>query len=166
MVVFIGDLNGSIEALQQQSIDLLRAVGWEGVAMVEYRMNPTTGKAVLVEINGRYWGSFPLSVECGAGFALIAYYLQSNLGLPPLRPLRGDVRSCMVATEIKRLGRIFLHPNLIVDRSFKIRRFSELTRFIFDFFRPRVAYYVWSTSDPRPFFADIRNLLRKISARS
>ena len=154
------------EELQQQSIDLLKAVGWEGVAMVEYRMNPTTGQAVLMEINGRYWGSFPLSVECGAGFALLAYYLHSNLGLPALQPSIGKMRTRMVATEIKRLGRIFLHPNLIVDRSFKIHRFDEVRRFIFDFFRPQVTYYVWSLSDPRPFFADIRNLLRKITFRS
>ena len=153
------------EELQQQSIELLKAVGWEGVAMVEYRMNPTTGKAVLMEINGRYWGSFPLSVECGAGFALIGYYLHSNLGLPSLLPIRNGLRSRMVATEVKRLGRIFLQPKLILDRSFKIRRFRELLRFTSDFFRPHVNYYVWSISDPRPFFVDIGNLLRKVSLR-
>ena len=153
------------EELQQQSIDLLRAVGWEGVAMVEYRMNPTTGKAVLMEINGRYWGSFPLSVECGAGFALIAYYLHSNLGLPQLPSLRSGVRSRMVSTEIKRLGRILFHPGLIADQSFKIQKLGELTRFFLDFFSPKVTYYVWSLADPRPFIADILNFARKLILR-
>ena len=151
--------------LQERSVALLRAINWEGVAMVEYRMNPITGKAVLMEINGRFWGSYPLAVECGAGFALIAYYLNSNLGMPPLPPLRKGVRSRMVATEFKRLGRIFFQPNLIIDRSFKIRRIAEISRFLIDFLRPRVTYYVWSISDPRPFCTDILNLLRKIVSR-
>jgi predicted ATP-grasp superfamily ATP-dependent carboligase len=152
--------------LQERSIALLKAINWEGVAMVEYRFNPVTGKAVLMEINGRYWGSYPLAVECGVGFALISYYLHSGLGMPPLSSLRTGVRSRMVATEIKRLVRILFRQHLIVDRSFKIRRFAELARFISDFFRPRVTYYVWSVADPSPFFADIRSLVRKISFRS
>lgn len=153
------------EELQEQSIALLKAVGWEGVAMVEYRMDPMTGQAVLMEINGRYWGSFPLAVECDAGFALIAYYLHSNLGLPLLPPLRNGVRCRMVATEVKRLVRILFYPELIVDQSFKIRKSAELTRFIFDFFNPKVTYYVWSLADPRPFFADILYLTKKLILR-
>lgn len=47
------------QALQAQSVALLRAIGWEGVAMVEYRFDPATGTAVLMEINGRFWGSYP-----------------------------------------------------------------------------------------------------------
>lgn len=152
--------------LQQRSIALLQAINWEGVAMVEYRVNPLTSNAVLMEINGRYWGSYPLAVECGAGFAFIAYSLHSGLGMPSLPPLRTGVRSRMVATEVKRLGRIFFQPRLIIDRSFQIRRFAEITRFISDFFRPRVTYYVWSMADPRPFFTDVLNLARKFSSRS
>lgn len=152
---------GEHTGLQAQSIALLQAIGWEGVAMVEYRFDPVTGKAVLMEINGRYWGSYPLAVACGAGFAVIAYCLHSHLPLPTLPPMRQDVRCRMVATELKRLVRICFQPQLIVDRAFKIRKWSELTRFIVDFFRPRVCYYVWSVADPRPFLADIANVVRK-----
>ena len=152
--------------LQEMSIALLQAIKWEGVAMVEYRFNPVTGKAVLMEINGRYWGSYPLAVACDASFALIAYGLHSRLGMPALPPLRDGVRSRMVATEIKRLGRILFQQSLIVDQSFKARPFAEIVRFVSDFFRPRVTYYVWSVADPFPFFADVRNLLRKVFFRS
>jgi predicted ATP-grasp superfamily ATP-dependent carboligase len=148
-------------ALQEKSIALLRHIGWEGVAMVEYRWDPATDRAVLMEINGRYWGSYPLAVHSQANFAPIAYYLESGLGLPPLPPLRTDIRCRMASTEIKRLVRIFLQPQKIVDRSFKIRRWAEATRFIGDFFKPRVRYYVWDRDDPKPFFADMKGLLRR-----
>lgn len=152
-------------ALQEQSIALLRHIGWEGVAMVEYRWDAATGAAVLMEINGRYWGSYPLAMHCNAGFALISYSLESGLGLPLLPTLRTDLRCRMVVTEVKRLVRIFLQPALIVDRSYKIRRWHEALRFVLDFFRPKVRYYVWDRSDPRPFVTDGVNLAKKVVRR-
>ena len=153
------------EALQEKSIALLDIIGWEGVAMVEYRMDPLTGKAVLMEINGRYWGSYPLAVRCDASFALISYCLHSNLALPNLPLVRQGVRCRMIATEVKRLIRICVQPELIFDKSFKIKKISELTRFICDFFQPGVNYYIWSLTDPLPFFSDMGNLIRKLLLR-
>ena len=152
--------------LQEQSIALLKAIQWEGVAMVEYRFNPLDGKALLMEINGRFWGSFPLAVECGAGFALIAYSLESGLSSPALAAPKSGRRSRMVATEIKRLIRIVFQPGLIADRSFKVQKLTEITRFFADYFRPRVSYYVGSMADPKPLFADIANLARKLINRN
>lgn len=148
--------------LQEQSIALLQEIGWEGVAMVEYRFDPLSGRAVLMEINGRYWGSYPLAMYSGANFALLSYYLESQLGLPSLPPVLNGLRCRMVITEIKRLLRIWFQPHRIADRSFKVNRFPELSRFLRDFLRPRVRYYVWSIVDPYPFLADMRNLVRKL----
>lgn len=150
------------QALQEKSIALLRHIGWEGVAMVEYRWDPLTDHAVLMEINGRYWGSYPLAVHCHADFALLSYYLESGLGLPALPALRPTIRCRMMSTEIKRLVRIFLHPELIVDRTFKVHKWGEVVRFVTDFFRSNVRYYVWDTSDFRPYLVDIKNLFRKL----
>lgn len=152
--------------LQEQSIALLKAIQWEGVAMVEYRLNPLDGKALLMEINGRFWGSFPLAVECGAGFALIAYSLESGLGSPSLAAPKANIRCRMVVTEIKRLIRIVLQPGLIADRSFKIRKISETVRFFADYLRPGVSYYVGSITDLKPLFADFANLARKLINRA
>lgn len=151
--------------LQEQSIALLRAIGWQGVAMVEYRYDPHSGRAVLMEINGRYWGSYPLAMHCGANFALLAYSLESKLGMP-LRPIPSQgIRCRMVATELKRLWRILLQPHLIADRSFANRRLPESFRFFADFFRPNVRYYVWASDDPGPFIADVRNMFKKLFRR-
>lgn len=151
--------------LQEKSIALLRHIGWEGVAMVEYRWDPLTDRSVLMEINGRYWGSYPLALHCHANFALISYFLESGQGLPILPIQRPKVRCRMISTEIKRLSRILLHPELIVDRTFKIKKLREILRFTVDFFKPGVKYYVWDWSDPKPFFSDVRNLARKLIER-
>jgi predicted ATP-grasp superfamily ATP-dependent carboligase len=149
-------------ALQERSVALLKLIGWEGLAMVEYRLDPQTGRARLMEINGRLWGSFPLAVQCNAGFALLACALQGEGRMPVLPPLKEGRRCRSVVTELKRLDRLFFQPALIQDRRFVIRRGRELWRFLFDFVRPGVGYFVWSLADPKPFFADVRNQLIKL----
>ncbi len=147
--------------LQKLSIALLRHIGWQGVAMVEYRWDAASDRAVLMEINGRFWGSHPLAVHCGAGFALLAYRQAMGLPLDGLPAVRHDLRCRMVATELKRLRRIGFQPGLIADRSFVARPWAELWRFLSDYLRPKVRYYVWSLEDPLPFLADLRNALRR-----
>lgn len=149
--------------LQELSIALLRKIGWEGVAMVEYRFDPQTGRAVLMEINGRFWGSYPLAKACGAGFGLLSYRV---LGLgedwrPASQPL-ANMRCRMMSTELKRLFRIILQPNKIRDQSFVIAPWKEFARFVSDYFRQNVCYYVWSWRDPKPFISDIQNMLSQL----
>jgi protein-tyrosine-phosphatase/predicted ATP-grasp superfamily ATP-dependent carboligase len=57
---------------------LMGALGYTGVAMVEFRVDPSTGRWVFLEINSRFWGSLPLAVACGADFP---YYLYGLLVL-------------------------------------------------------------------------------------
>ena len=151
--------------LQESSVRLLQAMGWDGVAMVEYRFDPASGNAELMEVNGRFWGSLPLAVHSGAGFALLAHFTQGLGKTPPLAPLRDDLRCRMVATELKRLVRIVLRPTLINDPLFRVRPAAELWRFVRDFFSPRTRYYLWSIDDPRPFMADGIGAVRRLLAR-
>jgi len=54
---------------------LLGSLEYTGVAMVEFRVNFRTGEWILVEINGRFWGSLPLAVAAGADFPYYLYQL-------------------------------------------------------------------------------------------
>ncbi|MBI3791999.1 MAG: acetate--CoA ligase family protein [Gemmatimonadetes bacterium] len=46
---------------------VLEALGWHGVAMVEFRIRPD-GTPVFLEVNGRFWNSLALAVVAGADF--------------------------------------------------------------------------------------------------
>ena len=61
--------------LAEASYKLLRALEWEGVAMVEFRRNPVDGKAALMEINGRYWGTTSLPLQAGVEFPVYEWRL-------------------------------------------------------------------------------------------
>ena len=59
--------------LLNDSVRLLSAMEWEGVAMVEFRRDPINRRSVLMEINGRFWGSLPLAIHAGVNFPYLLY---------------------------------------------------------------------------------------------
>jgi predicted ATP-grasp superfamily ATP-dependent carboligase len=60
--------------LIRSSLALLQALRWQGVAMVEYKMG-SDGEAVLMEVNGRYWGTIALPISAGVDFPLYQWKL-------------------------------------------------------------------------------------------
>lgn len=63
---------------------LIRAIGFQGIAMVEYKL-PLDGPPIIMEINGRPWGSIALPIACGIDYPryLIDWHLTG--ALPPER---------------------------------------------------------------------------------
>ena len=58
---------------------LLDAVEWHGVAMIEFKIAPD-GTPYLMEVNTRFWGSLQLAIDAGVDFPSLL--LQSCQGLP------------------------------------------------------------------------------------
>jgi predicted ATP-grasp superfamily ATP-dependent carboligase len=59
---------------------LLSKVSWRGVAMVEFKRDERDGKAKLMEINGRFWGTLQLAVTSGVDFpSLYIEYLRGKM---------------------------------------------------------------------------------------
>jgi protein-tyrosine-phosphatase len=50
--------------------------------MVEYRQNPATLDFVLMEVNGRFWGSLPLAVAAGVDFPYHLYQVLTQRAAP------------------------------------------------------------------------------------
>jgi predicted ATP-grasp superfamily ATP-dependent carboligase len=69
----------------QHSEQLLLGLGFRGLAMVEFKREAKTGRAVFMEVNGRPWGSMQLCLFSGIDFPkfLANFYLQNEL--PPER---------------------------------------------------------------------------------
>jgi predicted ATP-grasp superfamily ATP-dependent carboligase len=70
-------------ALVESSMTLLRALRWQGVAMVEYKVADGC-EPVLMEVNGRYWGTISLPISAGMDFPL--YHWQVIHGEQPEIP--------------------------------------------------------------------------------
>ena len=89
--------------LREPSERLLRAMRWNGPAMVEFR-DDGVNEPCLMEVNGRFWHSLELAVASGADFPL--WWIRLLEGLPldsptdyregiAVRWLWGDVKRCM-----------------------------------------------------------------------
>ena len=94
--------------MQAAAEKLLTAVGWTGVAMVEFRV-AADSTPYLMEVNGRFWGSLQLSIDCGIDFPWLLYQLTHGIPAEVPRPypvgrrlrwLLGDFDSLLI--EMKR----------------------------------------------------------------
>ncbi len=152
--------------LFERSTELLRQLDWHGPAMVEYRFDPATGRARLMEVNGRFWGSLPLAYHSGAYFAWMTYLTLGVGGEAPVAPYRSGIRCRFMVPETRRLLTILFRPERIQDRTLKFDKAGEVFSYLFDFLRPRTRYYVFEFRDPLPLAADLWSMLtRTITSR-
>ncbi len=59
--------------IESYARSLLSEIKWNGVAMVEYRIDKKTGVPKLMEINPRFWGSLQTAVFSGVDFPYLVY---------------------------------------------------------------------------------------------
>ncbi len=140
--------------LLEQSVALLRALDWEGPAMVEYRHDPDTGRSVLMEINGRFWGSLPRAWHAGAHFAWYNYTVLGKGEIPAPRPYRAGLRCAYMIPELKRLAMILFAPDRIQNKALRFSRTRETLSLLGGFLDPRQRYYLFTLSDPLPALRD------------
>ncbi|MBV8520844.1 MAG: hypothetical protein JOY71_01715 [Acetobacteraceae bacterium] len=145
------DANASLMA---QSEALLRRINWEGPAMVEYRFDSSTGKAALMEINGRFWGSLPLAYHAGVHFGWGTYCALGLNRRPEIKPYRAGLRCRYMIPNTRRLLAVVLRRKTLNDPQHR-GPLHEVLSFLADFFRSSSSYYVFCWRDPRPFFADM-----------
>lgn len=91
---------------------LLAALGWRGVAMVEFKQDDRDGSLRLMEINGRFWGSLQLAIEAGVDFPALAVAVARQEPLPEPLPYRIGVRSRWLAGDLDSLALVLLRSRL------------------------------------------------------
>jgi predicted ATP-grasp superfamily ATP-dependent carboligase len=153
---------GQHAAQMAKSEALLASIDWHGPAMVEYRFDSATGRYLLMEINGRFWGSMPLAAHCGAAFAWESYRCALLPGDALPQTPRAGLRARYVVPDTRRLARVLFRRSALTDPACRPGRAETVLRYIADFFDPRVRYYVGSPDDPRPLRSDLVKIARKV----
>ena len=136
------------EAMAAQAMAVLRRLGWEGLAQVDFRRDRRTGRWVFLEINGRFWGSLAAAGHAGQDFPW--YVWQQAHGRRPQAPMGypAGQRVRWLTGDLRRLVAILGgdHGPGALSRG---DRWREALRFVVDF-RPTVAGMIWSWRDPWP----------------
>lgn len=78
--------------LAERSLALLRRFEWQGVAMIEYKVDATDGRPYLMEINGRFWGSLQLAIDAGVDFPRLLLDAATGKPVVPVRDWQSGVR--------------------------------------------------------------------------
>jgi len=143
------------DELVRRSSQLITAMGFEGIAMVEYKRTKD-GRLVLMEINGRPWGSIGLPFASGIDYAryLIDWQLQGTL--PPRDvEYRRNVLCRRAVSELTHLSNIRRGrpPNWPGDYP---KFWPTLFRIALPW-RPGMCYDDLWLSDLRPGIAGLRN---------
>lgn len=66
----VSSLRGSYQnpAVRDDARAKLQALSWQGVGMLEYRLDDATGRLHFIEFNGRFWGSLHLALFARVDF--------------------------------------------------------------------------------------------------
>ncbi len=155
-IVDEGDLRNSLETYAKTLVSKLK---WSGPIMVEFKVDSDSRVPYLMEINGRFWGSLPLSVASGVDIPQLYYeYAQSgkisHIAPTPregtvTRHFLGDVRNLGTALFSRSKMRRYLYPK----RMTALRNFFSLPQ--------GTESDVWSWSDPKPAFFELLDILNK-----
>ncbi len=92
------------KALVEPAVRLLRHVGWHGVAMVEFKVDYLTKTPMLMEVNGRFWGSLQLSIDAGINFPWLLFQMASGRATSlPDNSYRSGIRSRWLLGDLDHL---------------------------------------------------------------
>jgi predicted ATP-grasp superfamily ATP-dependent carboligase len=72
---------------------LLALLGWVGVAMAEFKVDPRDGRPKLLEVNPRFWGSLHHAILCGVDFPWLLCRMAVDGDVDRLEEYRVGVQS-------------------------------------------------------------------------
>ena len=146
------------------AVRLLEHVKWHGVAMVEFKTDRRSGIPMLMEVNGRFWGSLQLAIDAGLNFPSLLHKLANGGQVTMLensyrigtksRWLLGDLDHLIL-----RMTKSNKELNLSADAP---SRFHYLMDF-FKFFQSDLHYEVERWKDMGPSFVEYGVWLRHLT---
>ncbi len=135
--------------MQSAAAKLLSAAQWNGVAMVEFRVG-LDGTPYLMEVNGRFWGSLQLAIDCGVDFPWLLYRLSRDLPVDTLPPYTVGRRLRWLLGDLDRLLIELRHGR--PELGHKVRAVSAFLRAFTD---PLSRTEMLRLSDPWPGLREI-----------
>ena len=141
--------------LRQKAEALLDRLGWQGVAMVEFKVDERTQVPFIMEINGRFWGSLQLAIDAGVDFPRLLVEAAEGTPASSAPTYEVGVRSRWLLGDLDhlliRLTRRRDRLNLPAGAP---GRFGTMLAFVLSFLPPtRSEVFRWT--DPWPFVREV-----------
>jgi protein-tyrosine-phosphatase len=146
------------QAIRDDALAKLKAMNWQGVAMMEYRWNPVNDQFTFIEMNGRFWGSLHLALFAGVDFPTML--VDAFLGRPEVRTTRpsADVR-CRYTFP----GEVRYVRSRLKDRSLDGRaKLTSVVEFILLGLNPRIHSDLWFMGDRGLYWKQLVSFVKEI----
>ena len=146
--------------LRRAGRSLLKALAWHGVAMVEFKLRPDS-TPVLMEINGRFWGSLALAIAAGVDFPVLVAQMAQSITPEGPPSYRAGLRCRWLLGDVSHLIRVWRgkpreYPTQFPKRWHTLIEFSTPVRGTYhDNFR---------LDDPLPELGDWLQALREMAS--
>lgn len=150
--------------LLEASRKLIESLQWNGVAMVEFKLNEESGEFCLMEINGRFWGSLPLAEAAGADFPSMLLDLELTGSVIPCVPYREEIHCRLLSRDLgwyEAVLRKDADPRL-ANFPTRVELLKDLALFLS--FKHRMD--VLKLSDPLPGLIDILRIFQTHARRA
>ncbi len=148
------------DALVRHCFALLQLLEWQGVAMLEFKMDRRDGAAKLMEMNGRFWGSLQLASDAGMNFPLMLYRLACGENVPPQFDYRAGVKSRWLLGDLDHLWLTLVPRPEHAFQTNGVSRLRACARFL-KFFEKDLHYEVCRFQDWRPGWFECASYLRE-----
>jgi len=149
-------------AMREYSETLLNALGWHGVAMVEFKLDERDNKPKIMEINTRFWGSLQLAIDSGIDFPAMLYRMIMNGDIPDKFDYEVGVQSRWELGDVDHLlARLFKSEKALRLPDNFPGRLKTLYEFM-KFYKPNMKYEVLRLSDPKPFYHEFSLWLKEL----
>lgn len=151
------------DMLETYARRIVHELAWTGPIMVEFKVDGDTKTPKLMEVNGRFWGSLPLSIAAGIDMPYHFYHLATTKQFPSeavmqkdgvvTRHFHGDVRHLLTVLFAFDKMRPYTYP----------KRRTALREF---FVVPKGTHGdVWSLHDPKPAMMEVFDIWKRLRGK-
>jgi predicted ATP-grasp superfamily ATP-dependent carboligase len=140
---------------------LLAGVRWNGVAMVEFKIDERGGVPRILEVNARFWGSLELAVSAGVDFPYLLFQMAKGERIGESTGYRVGLKLRWELGDLDHLWiRLFRNSSGLSLPAGSPSRPSVLVNFVADSFRRSVRNEVLRLQDARPFLYELGRYVR------
>ncbi|MGH6841488.1 MAG: hypothetical protein ACREDV_05260 [Methylocella sp.] len=139
----------------------LKALEWQGVAMMEYRWDEPSGAFHFMEMNGRFWESLHLALRAGVDFPLLLLDLfHGREPIARMKPAKNVRSRHTFPGELRYVRSRWIDPSVGWPA-----KLSTLLEFVSLGLNPKVGSDLWYPGDTMLDWRELLRFFRRMCVR-
>lgn len=147
------------EPMIRDATGLLKAIGWQGIAAVQFHYDPATGQYIFLEINPRFCGGLPTVIMAGFEAPFLLWQSHFEPDKMRRRPYRLGLRTRILGGDANWMLGMIRGDQLPPDQK-RLSKSGTVARFLWNC-GPWTKDDSFHWRDMQPFLVDLKQMIRK-----